>query len=132
LLTETPLPNVWLGVTAENQRMADKRISPLLKTPAAHRWASLEPLLEAVSLEGWLRPICDDCPPDLGLSNALDWVVVGGESGPGHRPLQHSWAYDIKVQCKAAGVAFWGKQDSGTRPGIPLGGGLDVHELPWK
>jgi protein gp37 len=120
--------HIWLGVTAENQRMADERIPLLLDTPAAHRWASLEPLLGPVDLEEWLPCGDPQCEEEMDF---LDWVVVGGESGPGHRPLQHSWVYDIKDQCKAAGVAFWGKQDAGARPGIPLGGGLDVHELPW-
>jgi protein gp37 len=90
-----PLPNVWLGVSAENQQSLDERISPLLATPAAIRWLSLEPLLATVRL------------PDLA---SLDWVVVGGESGPGARPCHLDWLRDVLEQCRASHVPCFLKQ----------------------
>jgi len=122
-----PLPNVHLGVSVENQHWADERIPILRDTPAAVRWVSLEPLLGPVDLGGYIgmRLIQGGV-----WAPGLDWVVVGGESGAGHRKLQHGWVYDIQAQCAAAGVAFWGKQDCGPHAGIPLGGGLDVHQWP--
>jgi protein gp37 len=140
-LEEWPLPNVWLGVTAENQHMADERIPLLLKTPAAHRWASLEPLLGPVDLHAALWGICPvhdgpslacnhgQCP----ATNRLDGVVVGGESGPGHRPMELDWAATIYDQCRAAHVPYYFKQRAASRPGQPARvGALDsAKALPW-
>lgn len=105
--TQWPIEDIWpdwmwLGVTAENQARADERIPILLDTPAAHRWVSLEPLLGPVDL----KP---------GLAD-LDWVVAGGESGPGYRPMNLDWVRDLRDQCKAAGVPFHFKQAAGVRP----------------
>jgi protein gp37 len=125
-----PLRNVWLGVTAENQRMADERIPLLLDTHAAHRWASLEPLLSAVDLAGYLgmRQIVSGVH-----SPGLDWVIVGGESGPGHRPMELEWAAALYDQCRAAHVPYYFKQRAASRPGQPARvGALDgAKELPW-
>ena len=90
-----PLPNVWLGVTAENQEMADKRIPILLNTPAAIRYVSVEPCLGPVGLA--------DVSP-------LDWVVVGGETGAEARPMHPDWARSLRDQCQEAGVPFFFKQ----------------------
>jgi len=115
-----PMPNVWLGVSVENQREADRRIPHLERTPAAVRWLSCEPLLSPVDLKPWLgtRPIagkcfdidgqswhdgCQDCRP------ALHWVVVGGESGSS-RPMDPDWARALRDQCAAAEVPFFFKQ----------------------
>ena len=102
-----PGENVWLGVSVENQEMAIERISNLLDTPGAVRWVSMEPLLEPVSLgEAWLRE--------------LDWVVVGGESGPMARPMRPEWARSLRDQCQGAAVPFFLKQIGEwrmTRPG---------------
>jgi protein gp37 len=99
-----PLSNVFLGVSCENQARADERIPLLLETPAAHRWVSLEPLLGAVDLTpftgAYLR----------ALGKGLDWVVVGGESGPHARPCDLGWIRDIRDQCKAAGVPCYVEQ----------------------
>lgn len=122
------LPNVWLGVSVEDQKNADERIPLLLKTPAAVRWISAEPLLGPVDLSQWLFPfkVCDDCPcpnpetdiskiddccrsPEL-LDSPIDWIVVGGESGQGARPMHPEWARDIRDHCLAAGVPFLFKQ----------------------
>lgn len=120
-----PLPNVWLGVSVENQATANERIPLLLETPAAVRWISAEPLLGSVDLttvdtgSGWR-----DClhgyfryPIDLSghyanepIEGNIDWVVVGGESGPGARPMHPDWARAVRNQCQAAGVPFLFKQ----------------------
>lgn len=106
--TRWPLPNVWLGVSVENQETADERIPLLLQTPAAVRWVSAEPLLGPVDLSRWL-----DCAGPFWSNmdvDPLDWIVVGGESGPGARPMHPDWAREIRDQCVAAGVPFHFKQ----------------------
>jgi len=113
-----PLPNVWLGTSVENQAAADERIPHLLKTPAAVRFLSCEPLLGPVDLEKYLR--CPSCKsfyrtqgPSLGCwdcHSAIDWCIVGGESGPGARPCNVAWVRSIVEQCKAAGAPVFVKQ----------------------
>lgn len=99
--TRRPLPNVWLGVSAENQEAADERIPLLLQTPAAVRWVSAEPLLGRVNFaEHALH----------GGPGQVDWVVVGGESGPHARPSHPDWFRSLRDQCAAAGVPFLFKQ----------------------
>ncbi len=106
-----PLRNVWLGVSVENQDAADERIPLLLETPAAVRWISAEPLLGHVDLSGWLD-VEAPCPcGEIACDhNSIDWVVVGGESGPNARPMHPQWARDLRDQCAAAGVPFLFKQ----------------------
>ena len=115
-----PLPNIWLGISAEDQATADERIPLLLQTPAAVRFVSLEPLLGPINLTrmklggGWYdvlggwRDVKERFP---GFDEQIDWVIVGGESGPHARPMNPQWARDIRDQCKAAGVAFFHKQN---------------------
>lgn len=91
-----PLANVWLGTSVEDQQRADERVPILLDTPAAIRWLSMEPLLGPVR--------------DRGCLAKLDWIVVGGESGPGSRPMHPDWARSIRDECAAAGVPFHFKQ----------------------
>jgi len=109
--------HVWLGVSVEDQKTADERIPILLQTPAAVRWISAEPLLGPVSLrwaawDGWKdkdggrRPFVNEYD---GL-RMLDWVVVGGESGPKARPTDLAHIRAIVEQCKAAGVPVFVKQ----------------------
>lgn len=102
-----PLPNVWLGVSVENQAAADERIPLLLQTPAAIRFLSCEPLLGPLDLALWLEEegFIDDryCPP-------LDWVIVGGESGQKARETMLSSIESIVAQCELEGVACWIKQ----------------------
>ena len=109
-----PLPNVWLGVSVEDQRAADERIPLLLRTPAAVRFLSCEPLLGAVKL-----PQCtaDARCPLNGIEGhserpmgGIDWVICGGESGPGARPMHPEWARGLRDQCARAGVPFFFKQ----------------------
>jgi len=129
-----PLRNVWLGVSVEDQRRADERIPILLDTPAAVRWISAEPLLGPVDLDAawhgepaldaecwgdcaWCekgRPPLHNCQRGKGDwekgRSGLDWVVAGGESGPGARPMHPDWARSLRDQCAAAGVPFLFKQ----------------------
>lgn len=114
------LPNVWLGVSAEDQQRADERIPWLLKTPAAVRFVSAEPLLGPIDfgLRNWADLGRDDC--------RLDWVIVGGESGPMPRPCCLSWIRLIVDDCQAAGVACFVKQLGG-RPIHEHAGGDREH-----
>ena len=153
-----PLPNVWLGVSTEDQTRADERIPILLDTPAAVRWISAEPLLGAIDGRRWMpakrkafRPggeefladhyymttcehcgwtgsselcgfdsygddadvICPACHRSIAGDDggpSLDWVVAGGESGPGARPMHPDWARQLRDHCAAAGVPFFFKQ----------------------
>lgn len=121
-----PLPNVWLGVSVENQKAADERIPLLLQTPAAVRFLSVEPMLgrvdlmsidylQAVAQPGWQGEKRYPFPnmPDewrTKLLHLLDWVICGGESGPGARPMHPDWARSLRDQCMAAGVPFFFKQ----------------------
>jgi len=129
-----PLPNVWLGVSVENQHWADIRIPLLLETPAAVRFISAEPLLGPIVLrgEGWSYfPFTWPLPSGEQREAGLDWVIVGGESGRNARPMDHVWAQSIRDQCRAAGVAYFGKQD--VSPGskkLPLPGDLGDQEFP--
>lgn len=109
-----PLRNVWIGVSVENQASADERIPVLLSLPAAVRWVSYEPALGPVD---WRKsgPESTDAlrfgaPPLDGWVRGLDWIVVGGESGPGARPFDLAWARSTIEQCRAAGVPVFMKQ----------------------
>jgi protein gp37 len=131
---------VWLGVSVEDQATADLRIPALLDTPAAVRWVSAEPLLGPVNLRdyidrwheddgdtcdwGWCdraavavrRDFKNDDPryvsmlPVCELHRGLDWLICGGESGPGARPMHPDWARSLRDQCASTGVAFHFKQ----------------------
>ncbi len=105
--------NIWLGVSVEDQATADERIPWLLKTPAAVRFVSYEPVLGPVDLR---RPAgyspAGNSPWGASLQG-LDWVICGGESGPGARPMDPDWARSARDQCQAAGVAFFMKQMGG-------------------
>lgn len=96
-----PLPNVWLGVSVENQQWADIRIPALLDTPAAVRFLSCEPLLGPVSLFA-------NSKVDTGT--LVDWVIVGGESGRGARPMHPAWARGLRDECVRHGIPFHFKQ----------------------
>lgn len=108
--SEWPLPNVWLGCSCENQEAANERIPLLLQTPAARRFVSLEPLLGPVDLSIWLyRGVVEAQPGDPDY-DALNWVIVGSESGPRARPMDLDWVRSIRDQCVEAGVPFFLKQ----------------------
>lgn len=118
-----PLPNVWLGVSTERQQEADERIPELLATPAAVRFISAEPLLGPIDLtlihaRHWaltqhMNALTGTHNPSLtGMAPKaiLDWVIVGGESGPDARPMHPDWARSLRDQCAAAYVPFFFKQ----------------------
>lgn len=124
--TPWPLQNVWLGVSAENQEMLDKRAGWLVKTPAAVRFVSGEPLLEEISFR-WAKwaPLQQHPHKNNHLDGlrGLDWVIVGGESGPGARTLDIAWVRTVVKQCRLAGVACFVKQ---------LGGHAIDSTEPWR
>jgi len=103
-----PWPHVWLGVSVEDQARADERIPRLRETPAAVRFISAEPLLGPVDLRQHLVDPTTDWM--LSPKRAIDWLIVGGESGPGARPMHPDWARSLRDQCQAAGVPFFFKQ----------------------
>jgi protein gp37 len=146
-----PLPNVQLGVSAEDQKRVDERVPDLLATPAAVRFVSAEPLLGPTKfrqdwvdyLKGWYTEMesghdCDGteescmrkCPvpvPVQAQSHSLDWVIVGGESGPRRRPMELKWARSIRDQCREVGVSFFMKQVDKV---IPVPNDLAIREMP--
>ncbi|WP_138437951.1 DUF5131 family protein [Marinobacter shengliensis] len=119
-----PLPNVWIGVSVEDQKTADERIPLLLDTPAAVRWISAEPLLGEICLQGiapgetqeqgkrrqYLASGDPEQQPRGNGSGFIDWVVAGGESGAKARPMHPEWVRTLRDQCSAAGVPFLFKQ----------------------
>ncbi len=115
-----PIRNCWFGVSVENQETADERIPLLLDTPAAIRFLSVEPLLDRVSLTD-LRGVGFDAlyGVDHGRRK-INWVIVGGESGPRARPCDVAWIRSIVAECKAAGCPVFVKQ-LGRRPLIRYG-----------
>ena len=114
LARRLPWPsNVWQGVSVENARYTS-RVAYLVKVPAAVRFLSVEPLLGPI--------------PELPL-DGIDWVIVGGESGPGHRPMRPEWVRAIRDQCDAARVAFFFKQWGGARP---KAGGRTLDGQEWS
>jgi len=107
------LPNVWLGVSVENQKAADERIPILLQIPAAVQFVSVEPMLEAVDLKWNLTYPSQRCSSYIRNESppkSLDWVIIGCESGPKRRPCKLEWVRDLVEQCKAADVPVFVKQ----------------------
>ena len=110
-LSMWPFRNVWLGVTAENQQRADERVPILLQIPAAKRFVSIEPMLGPVDVSYPLN----GGPEQNGYGEwyqtfpPLDWVILGGETGPGARPMHPDWARSVRDQCQAADVPFFFK-----------------------
>jgi protein gp37 len=149
-----PLPNVWLGVSVEDQAAADERIPRLLRTPAAIRWLSVEPLLGPIDLSriklgeeagvDWSKDAPEDWKhvrklqfvinalkgaPKTGVPG-IDWVVAGGESGTGARPMNPQWVRDIRDQCADAGVAFFFKQNGNWVSVSEVEGAGQCHTFP--
>jgi len=113
--TTFPPKNVWFGASIEDQGMANRRLSQLKAVPAYRRWISIEPLLRPVSLKA------------ADPSQWLHYVVVGGESGQGYRPMDPDWARALRTECRSYGIPFYLKQMAGKRP-IPED--LMVRMLP--
>lgn len=135
---EWPLPNVWLGTSVENQEAA-YRIDWLVKTPAAIRFLSCEPLIGPLDLGRWLWLQGVDTSGNLPgqvldgqieprVVRAIDWVIVGGESGPSHRPVDPDWVRDLRNQCEAASVPFFFKQWGGR---TAKAGGRELDGRTW-
>ena len=137
---ESAPPHIWLGVSVEDQGNADERIPFLLRTPAVVRFLSVEPFLGPVDLtrldngggETYDALTATVTTPHGHAfrtfdTRPLDWVIVGGESGPGARPMDAAWARSIRDQCRSAGVPFFFKQMARRAP-IP--DDLLIRELP--
>lgn len=125
---ENGWPNVWLGVSIENRRFVN-RADLLRKVPAAVRFVSAEPLLGPLisSRGGWND---GHVGPEL-LLHGIDWLIAGGESGPGHRPMRAEWVQRLRDCCVDEGVAFFLKQWGGSRPGgEALLEGREWREMP--
>ena len=116
VLLRKPPKNVWLGATITSQPEADRDISKLQAVPANLRFLSMEPLLGPVSFEGMFANPRNPADGTNALE-ALDWVIVGGESGPGARPMHPDWARSLRDQCQATGVPFLFKQWGEWSPG---------------
>lgn len=101
--------NVWLGATVVNQEEADRDIPKLLQLPARVRFLSIEPMLGPITLSDFL-PEMRRLSEAGRAHNAIHWIICGGESGPGARPMHPDWARSLRDQCKAAGVPFLFKQ----------------------
>jgi protein gp37 len=137
-----PLPNVWLGVSVEDQKRADERIPDLLDTPSAVRFVSYEPALGPVdftrirpspmpinALTGrWSTPLADGSTQEP----RLHWVICGAESGHGARPFDENWARSTRDACIRAGVAFFYKQNAlnGRKIPLPMLDGRQWMEFP--
>jgi protein gp37 len=114
---ENAPPGIWLGTSVEDQTTADARIPELLATPAALRFLSCEPMLGLVDLHSHLcreTGSCPSCPACLG---GIDWIIAGGESGPGARPMHPYWPRSLRDQCAARGIPFFFKQWGEWTPG---------------
>ncbi|MDE2102859.1 MAG: DUF5131 family protein, partial [Patescibacteria group bacterium] len=154
-----PLPNVWMGTSAEDQRAYNERIHHLRRTLAVVRLISFEPLLGPINCSTHLEPICrcgdyrshhedgvgacvlcnsdgmrepwDRCRGYDQVDHGISWCIVGGESGPHFRAMDLDWAHSLRDQTVSAGSAFFYKQSSGPRPG--MGDTLDGrhwHQFP--
>jgi len=126
ILHSWPLPNVWLGVSVEDQAAADERIPFLLATPSSVRFVSCEPLLGPVDIRQYLQPTGEELieindaqrefPGKITKNEIkrsfpkLDWVITGGESGQNARPMHPDWARSLRDQCSQAGVPYFFKQ----------------------
>lgn len=121
-------PNVWLGITTENQEWANRRIPYLIQCPAAVKFIVAEPLLGEIDLE---IPIDEQNPRSLWIES-IDWVVVGGESGSHFRPLDLEAVRKLQQQCERWNTAFFFKQIGGLRPNSngDLLDGVRYHQMP--
>ncbi len=145
--------NVWLGVSVENQKRADERIPILLQIPAAVRFVSIEPMLGPVDLTRLILATRNKLDALRGIEYSyvgadedgramwddpvtegdwIDGVIVGGESGPGARPMHPKWVRDVRDQCVAAGIPFFLKQLGAWRETAPIEGIRKGDAIVWK
>ena len=108
-------PNVWLGVSIENQNYAFRK-DTLCQMPSGIRFISAEPLLG---------------PIDFGSLHGIHWIITGGESGPNARPMDPDWARSIRMQCESAGTAYFHKQNGGTKLVSGTWGGRILDGKTW-
>lgn len=127
-IERNPHSHIWLGVSVENQATANERIPWLLKTPAAVRWVSAEPLLENISLLPFMG--YNDTTDDGAFvpHDKLNLVVLGAESGMKRRDFDDDWARSVRDQCVEAGVKYYFKQNAAMS--MPLLDGKVWNELP--
>lgn len=135
-----PPPNVWLGVSAEDQQRADERIPDLLATPAVVRFVSAEPLLgpidftEVMHAPGYaihaLWGLKAETDGSASYGPKLDWIIVGGESGRGARPMHPEWVRSLRDQCAASDTAFFFKQWGEWAPNIGAVDGWTIDDDP--
>jgi len=127
--SEEPIPNIWLGITAENQRCCQERLQYLLMTPAAVRFISLEPMLNKIDLitaSDFPMKVGDSYEvPAVSLNDWLHWVIIGAETGPGRRPCKVEWVESVVSQCDRAGIPVFIKA-------LDIGGELvkDIRMFP--
>lgn len=136
-----PLPNVWLGISVEDQKTADERIPHLLATPAAVRFLSIEPLLGPVNLSAFFGKTVNITGERIEQYNfGISWIIVGGESGPNARPMHVDWVRSIREQCRAAGVpvfvkqlgaSVWDRNDAGFDGDYPHEWPMDTQTDDW-
>jgi protein gp37 len=127
-----PFPNIWLGVSAEDQAAADEHIPDLLATPAAVRFVSCEPMLGPIDLHDKVCRVTgssSSCPACFG---ALDWVICGPETGPKRRDCDTAWVRSLRDQCAASSVPFFLKAlfQNGRKVAMPVLDGREWREMP--
>jgi len=129
-------PNIWFGVSVENQQTADERIPILLQIPAAKRFVSVEPMLGSIKIPD--RSLCPcSCyvggnpHPDCAGQPKIDWVICGGETGSKARPMQPDWIRSLRDQCQAAGVPFFFKSWGDAIPNRYLAPGI-IDGKKWR
>ena len=126
--------NIWLGVSVEDQKMADERIPILLQVPAAVRVVSIEPMLGAIDLHYTYTPKWTDVHGKINsrvLFPPIHWVVCGGETGPGARPMNPGWVRKVRDQCVEAGVPFFLKSNGVWIPDMLADPAMqETHQFP--
>lgn len=131
-LVSHTLPNVWIGVSTEDQRSADERIPHLLRVPVGKRgvrFLSVEPQIEDMEVTAAFGMYIDE-HGNWRQGHGVSWVIQGGESGPKARPFMQDWAYSLRDQCAAAGVAYFLKQ-YGANPQDTRRDGAGTYRIPF-
>jgi protein gp37 len=122
--------NVWVGTTVEDQQRADERIPILFDIPAVVRFLSCEPLLEDLDLSAFMGECCTICDTIQRYNFGIDWIICGGESGPGARPMEPMWARSLRNESQTGGAAFFFKQWGGNKSTGRILDGRTWDEIP--
>jgi len=112
--------NVWFGVSAEDQRSAEKRMPYLTDIVCVNRFVSAEPLLGRLNLRAWMS------------EGFIDWLIVGGESGPLAREMKRDWVYKLRDDCHLFDIPFYFKQWGGYKKIDGVWGGLEIDGIKWE